>query len=103
MIPARLALFLLYRELCIARFREFRDKIETRSREKPGPNCLAVSITRGSFQGGYKAPLKGFGVEKRQVEIGNDHKMYLGGFCELWVLLVGVFVVGALLFWVCIT
>ena len=30
---ARLSLFLLYRETCIARFREFRDRIEERSRE----------------------------------------------------------------------
>lgn len=30
---ARLSLFLLYRELCIARFREFRDRIEQRSRD----------------------------------------------------------------------
>ena len=29
----RLSLFLLYRELCIARFREFRDRIEQRSRD----------------------------------------------------------------------
>ena len=48
---------------------------------------MAVSITWGSLNKGFRAPSKGFGADGRQVESGSWQELY-GCFYKLGVLLV---------------